>query len=206
MSYHGTLQAKEIEIKAEDGALLVGWIKGQGQDVILLHGLGGLSTSYHFLFKRLSTKGFRVTAVDLRCHGESAGCKQLSASLLASDLALILEDSNARDAMVIGYDLGGYAALACCAFHPTVFATRVKGIVLLSSYALRPEAWHFGVGAFVTSSGLLHALCRSRYLANSWSRSFFGRVTNKTMQVLPVLPLSLMHMLLYPIRHVEFLD
>ena len=57
------------------------------------------------------TDRYRVIAVDLRGHGESAvGSDGLGISRLADDLATLLTALDLRDAVVVGHSMGGMTA------------------------------------------------------------------------------------------------
>ena len=170
-------------IQAQDGVVLRGISKGSGPTILLIHGAGGSSDIFSFLFKRFSVRGFRVIAFDLRGHGYSDDVDDMTPEMLAADLHAVLEHLDLRDATVIGYDLGGYAALALALHFPTTVATRVGRLVLLSSYAQTPIELHSWLGKIymtALATCIMHLLFRSRWASRLLMRPLFGRHVSKT--------------------------
>jgi len=175
--------AEEVCIQGENGEDLWYYTKGQGHTVILLHGAGTSSVQFSFLFKRLATKKIRVVAVDLRGHGHSGLGAGFSARMLADDIQRVMDDLGGTEGFtLVGFGLGGYAALAWRIFCKNEHVKNVKGIVLASGYAMLPtDNSALYIFKVLVSSGWIHFLWRNKRIANSMSRLWFGRVATDSM-------------------------
>jgi esterase len=90
---------------------------GQGQPVIILHGLFGSSDNWLGIMPKLAEK-FRVFALDLRNHGQSPHSAEMNYSILADDVREFLAAQNLGDAIVMGHSLGGKVAMQFAFSHP----------------------------------------------------------------------------------------
>ena len=160
---------------------LVAWSKGKGPTIVFLHSSGGSSSHFAFLFKRLSIKGYRIIAYDMRGHGRSSKSLHFTAQELASDLKCVLSYFLCEDANIVGYGLGGYVAQSLFIHYPKFASEKVARLILLSSFVYSPCTWVERLFLASVSSGLLHALCQSRTLSQMVGRHFFGFTANKTM-------------------------
>src|SRR3984885_8582369 len=101
---------------------------GKGPPVVLLHGLGcGRRMWFHQILALRDR--FRVIAYDQRGHGLTdapAIATEYSAAHLARDLVGVLDALKIERAAVVGFSLGGGAALALAAGKPE----RVSRLVL----------------------------------------------------------------------------
>ena len=95
---------------APDGQELAYWEMGEGQAVVLLHGLFSDARTNWIRYGHaaaIAAKGFRLVMPDLRAHGTSARPHDPAAyppDVLASDgMALIAHLG------LVDYDLGGYS-------------------------------------------------------------------------------------------------
>jgi pimeloyl-ACP methyl ester carboxylesterase len=134
-----------------------------------------------FLFKRLSKKGYRVIAYDMRGHGKSSSAKTYTEMDFTSDLVIVLNFFQCTGVTIIGYGFGGFVAQ--CLFHnePSFASEKVHRLVLLSSFSVAPcsvveQAFLAGV-----SSGLVHIICKIKFLSRLIGRRMFGHVANTTM-------------------------
>jgi pimeloyl-ACP methyl ester carboxylesterase len=101
---------------------------GDGPPVVLLHGLACGKRMWFHQTRALRSR-FRVIAYDFRGHGDSdapAAATDYSAALLARDLVGVLDALKIERAAIVGFSLGGGAALALAASKPE----RVSRLVL----------------------------------------------------------------------------
>jgi pimeloyl-ACP methyl ester carboxylesterase len=100
---------------------------GQGQDVVLIHGVtGDLSTWYIGVMPSLA-KEFRVTAYDLRGHGYSEGTPSgYTSAHLAADLDDLMENLGIKKAHIVAHSFGASVALHTAVLYPD----RVASLVL----------------------------------------------------------------------------
>ncbi|MEK6798086.1 MAG: alpha/beta fold hydrolase [Planctomycetota bacterium] len=102
-------------------------MKGEGPDVVLIHGVtSSLAVWFTHIMPELA-KDFRVTAYDLRGHGYSGATRNGYTSLdTARDLLALLDHLGIQKARLVGHSFGGSVALHFALLHPD----RVEGVVL----------------------------------------------------------------------------
>ena len=79
---------------------------GEGQPLIILHGLFGSSDNWQTLGKKFA-ENFEVYLVDQRNHGKSPKSDDFSYELMAEDLHELITDLNLSDVILIGHSMGG---------------------------------------------------------------------------------------------------
>ena len=86
-----------------------------GEPLFILHGLFGNLNNWNWHSKQLS-EYFSVFGIDLRNHGESPHNENLNYSVMAQDIAQLLDDLGLSSASIIGHSMGGKVAmeLALC--------------------------------------------------------------------------------------------
>jgi len=92
-------------------------IHGEGEPLIILHGLFGTLENWGAQIKVLS-ENFRVIAADMRNHGRSPHSAEIDYELMASDIAELMQDLNLNKAHIIGHSMGGKAAMQFAITHP----------------------------------------------------------------------------------------
>ena len=98
---------------------------GQGQKVVLLHGLAEDRHSFAAVRKRL--RGAHTFACDLRGHGETGlGNAEGTLTQLGNDLVGFLE-AITGPAVCIGYSLGGTIVLWAAAMRPDLVRHAIVG-------------------------------------------------------------------------------
>ena len=130
----GELLAKvgrEMDIDVGDGLQLHVVRSGSGPALLMLHGFTGSAATWAPLSEALGDR-FATIAVDLPGHGASsapADSARYALGRLAADLARVLDRLGVARAAVLGYSMGGRAALRFALDHPD----RVTALVLESS-------------------------------------------------------------------------
>ncbi len=81
--------------------------------VLIAHGLYGSARNWGAIAKRMSDT-YRVTAVDMRNHGESPRAETQSYADMAGDLADAIPDRS----HIVGHSMGGKAAMVLALSHP----------------------------------------------------------------------------------------
>ena len=120
-------------------------IHGEGDPVVLLHGAFMTITSnwkapwgdgaMDWIAELSKTR--KVIAVEMQGHGRTADIdRDISPENLADDVAALLDYLKIPKADVVGYSLGGGAAMQCAIRHPE----KVRKIVILS-FAFRSDGW-----------------------------------------------------------------
>ncbi len=97
-----------------------------GPPAVLLHGTGSSASTWDKLAPRLTARGHRVIAFDLRGHATSGRPGDYSLTGLRDDLLALLGTWDLRDALLIGHSVGGHAALAAALHSPE----RISRLVL----------------------------------------------------------------------------
>jgi pimeloyl-ACP methyl ester carboxylesterase len=80
---------------------------GEGQPLIILHGLFGQSDNWNTLSKGFAEKGFRVFTIDQRNHGLSPHSEDWNYDVMASDLKEFIEEHQLKDPIILGHSMGG---------------------------------------------------------------------------------------------------
>lgn len=128
MSSAPAIQHRMIDVG--DGVSLHVVVSGEGRPVVLLHGFTGSAETWAALRGSLAA-GHRVIAVDLPGHGRSTTPPDPARgrlSRLAGDLVRLLDALDVDRTALLGYSLGGRAALHFAARH----AERLSHLVLES--------------------------------------------------------------------------
>ncbi|HME47651.1 alpha/beta fold hydrolase [Mycobacterium sp.] len=108
---------------------------GEGEVLLLIHGMAGSSATWRAVMPQLSKK-FRVVAPDLLGHGESAKPRgDYSLGAFAVWLRDFLDELGVSQATVVGHSLGGGVAMQFLYQHPDY----CKRLVLISSGGLGPD-------------------------------------------------------------------
>jgi pimeloyl-ACP methyl ester carboxylesterase len=108
---------------------------GDGEVLLLIHGMAGSSDTWRLVIPQLSKK-FRVIAPDLLGHGESAKPRSdYSLGAFAVFLRDFLDELGVSQATVVGHSLGGGVAMQFVYQHPDY----IKRLVLISSGGLGPD-------------------------------------------------------------------
>jgi pimeloyl-ACP methyl ester carboxylesterase len=92
-------------------------ILGQGQPLILLHGLFGASNNWGTVTKQFS-QHYQVIAVDLRNHGSSPHSASQSYANMADDLLELCDMLSLKRIHLVGHSLGGKVAMQFATHHP----------------------------------------------------------------------------------------
>ncbi|MCP4598088.1 alpha/beta fold hydrolase [Neptuniibacter sp.] len=92
-------------------------IHGEGEPLIILHGLFGTLENWGAQIKTLS-ENFRVIAADMRNHGKSPHSEDISYDLMAQDIAALMQHLNLEKAHIIGHSMGGKAAMQLALSRP----------------------------------------------------------------------------------------
>jgi pimeloyl-ACP methyl ester carboxylesterase len=91
---------------------------GQGQPVIILHGLFGQSDNWVTIGRRIADR-FSVFIPDLRNHGQSPHAEMHSYPAMVDDLVEFIEEHAIENPILIGHSMGGKVAMAHALEHPS---------------------------------------------------------------------------------------
>jgi len=116
------------------------WVeKGEGQPVVMIHGLGGNHHNFTYaMTERLAAAGYRAIAIDRPGCGwsERDSDEQARIPEQARMIAEMLEQEGIEKPLLVGHSLGGAVSLALAVNHPD----RVGGLALVSALVTPPDA------------------------------------------------------------------
>lgn len=98
---------------------------GEGDPLIILHGLYGSSDNWMTVARHLSSN-FKVVVVDQRNHGRSPHSPDHTYKLMVDDLVELFNDLSVDKATIIGHSMGGKVAMLFTA----LFQSRVNSLVV----------------------------------------------------------------------------
>jgi len=84
---------------------------GQGQPLVILHGLLGMSDHWIPLAKQFA-EHFHVVVPDLRNHGQSPHAEDFSYKYMQSDIEELLNDLQIKSCNILGHSMGGKLAMS----------------------------------------------------------------------------------------------
>jgi len=123
----------ETRFLAVDGVRLHVELRGQGPDLVLLHGFTGSTRSMASVAEGLAGR-FRTLSIDLVGHGRSDAPRDAARYAMercVEQVAGALDALIAKRAHLLGYSMGGRVALALCAARPE----RVASALLVGASA-----------------------------------------------------------------------
>ena len=90
---------------------------GEGQPMLILHGLFGSSDNWQTLGKNLA-QDFEVYLVDQRNHGRSPRSEEFNYDLMAEDLHELITDLGLSNVILVGHSMGGKTIMQFSQNHP----------------------------------------------------------------------------------------
>jgi esterase len=84
---------------------------GEGQPLLIFHGLFGQSDNWNTLAKQFATQGFRVFTIDQRNHGLSPHSDVWSYEAMADDVMEFIETHQLKAPILLGHSMGGKTVL-----------------------------------------------------------------------------------------------
>ena len=111
-------------------------IFGQGDPIIILHGLFGMLDNWQTIAKKLA-ENYMVILVDQRDHGKSAHTEEFNYKVLAEDLPVFMEENWMHEAHIIGHSMGGKTAMQFAVDNPDM----VEKLIIVD---IGPKAYQAG--------------------------------------------------------------
>lgn len=90
---------------------------GQGQPLIILHGLFGQSDNWNTLAKQIADNDFEVYIVDQRNHGLSPHSDEWNYQSMSEDVFDLIKENNLQDVILLGHSMGGKTAMQLALNH-----------------------------------------------------------------------------------------
>ena len=116
-------------------------VYGEGQPIVLLHGLYmTINTNWSDFIPKLA-KTRKVIAIEMQSHGHTPySARKLSFAVLADDVVKVLQHLKIDSADIFGYSVGGSIAYELAIAHPKM----VKKLFILSS-TYKTEGWQIEI-------------------------------------------------------------
>lgn len=119
---------------------------GQGQPLIILHGLFGSSDNWHSLSKIFAEK-FKVFVVDQRNHGQSPHDNKHDYATLTNDLNEFITEHNINNPIVLGHSMGGKTAMNFAIRHPEKLSKLIIVDIVPKQYPVHHDSILEGLNA-----------------------------------------------------------
>jgi esterase len=113
-------------------------VEGEGEPLIVLHGLFGSLENWRPISRKLATR-FKVLLVDQRNHGRSPHNNEMSYSLMAEDVRQVLLRQRLNTAHVLGHSMGGKTAMQLALLHPEMVGKLVVADMAPRAYPPRHQ-------------------------------------------------------------------
>ena len=107
---------------------------GQGEPLLILHGLFGSSKNWQSLARQFGEQ-FTVYAVDLRNHGDSFHDPVMNYEAMAEDVNFLIKHLGIGLCHVIGHSMGGKTAMVLALKYPSLISRLVVADIAPLSYS-----------------------------------------------------------------------
>lgn len=107
---------------------------GQGDPIIILHGLFGTLDNWQTIAKQLA-ENYSVYIIDLRNHGRSPHAEPFDYPTMAADLQTFMESHWIYKAHIIGHSMGGKVAMQLALDYPDMVTKLVVVDIAPKTYA-----------------------------------------------------------------------
>jgi pimeloyl-ACP methyl ester carboxylesterase len=110
---------------------------GEGQPVIILHGLFGISDNWVTFGKKLAEQGYQVYIPDQRNHGQSPHSDVFNYLALTDDLYEFIEEHKIELPILIGHSMGGKVTSRFALENPELLKKVIVVDISLRAYTNR---------------------------------------------------------------------
>jgi esterase len=129
---------------------------GQGDSVVLLHGLFGSARNFGAVQQQLARR-CRVIALDLRNHGASPHDGDMRYAAMAADVLQTLDGLAALPATLLGHSMGGKVAMQAALTQPDAVARLIVADIAPVAYPPHHRAIAEAMAALPLSPGMTRA-------------------------------------------------
>jgi len=120
-------------------------IQGEGQAVIILHGLFGSMRNWRSIAKQLA-ETYKVISVDLRNHGQSEHTDSMTYYDMAGDIYELINTLELDDVAIIGHSMGGKVAMVTALQYEHIIKKLIVIDIAPVSYAHAYEKLFLAMG------------------------------------------------------------
>ena len=106
---------------------------GEGEPLVILHGLFGSLDNWLTLAKKLG-EHFEVYLIDARNHGQSPHKEEFNYDVMADDLYEFLLQQNIIEPIILGHSMGGKTAMQFAMNYPTQLTQLIVADIAPKSY------------------------------------------------------------------------
>ncbi|MDA3816955.1 MAG: alpha/beta fold hydrolase [Prolixibacteraceae bacterium] len=114
-------------------------IEGEGEPLVILHGLYGSSDNWMSIARKLSDK-YKVISVDLRNHGASPHDSSHTYNDMVTDIAWLFHELKLEQAHILGHSMGGKTAIAFAADYPEKTRSLIVADIAPTNYLKNPAS------------------------------------------------------------------
>src|SRR5690606_2714441 len=147
---------------------------GQGQPLIILHGLFGSADNWLSIAKGLEND-YALYLIDQRNHGDSDHADQWDYASMAADLEEFMDDQGLQKANILGHSMGGKTAMTFALSSPQTVGKLLVGDIAPRFYPVHHQSILDGLNAShmeeLKSRREAHDLL-SQYEENNGTRHF----------------------------------
>ncbi|MDA3892881.1 MAG: alpha/beta fold hydrolase [Salinivirgaceae bacterium] len=111
---------------------------GEGEPIIIMHGLYGSSDNW-VTIARFLMQQFSVYVLDMRNHGASPHLPDHNYDVMVDDLVEFMNDESIYSAVLLGHSMGGKVAM----FFAAIYPERVKKLIIVD---ISPRSYEGGLG------------------------------------------------------------
>jgi len=111
---------------------------GEGQPLVILHGLFGFSDNWQTQAKKFS-EYYRVILVDLRNHGHSPWSSDFSYPIMVEDLVNLFQKLELQQVILLGHSMGGKVAMHFSQKHAHYLEKLIVVDMGVKSYPMHHE-------------------------------------------------------------------
>jgi pimeloyl-ACP methyl ester carboxylesterase len=108
--------------------------QGEGEVLVILHGLFGSLDNWQTLANRFADEGFEVFIIDQRNHGQSPHSEEWNYDIMADDLAELLAENGIEKINLLGHSMGGKTAMRFACKYPHFVAKLMVADIGPKSY------------------------------------------------------------------------
>ncbi len=119
---------------------------GEGEPLIILHGLFGYSDNWQTQAKKLA-EYYHVILIDLRNHGHSDWSDEFSYDIMSEDVFELVQDLKLEDVILLGHSMGGKVAMRFAQQHEDLLEKLIIVDMGTKSYPMHHEHILAGIHA-----------------------------------------------------------